>query len=334
MKLYRTTAWMVLALGMLPAVSGMAQPADSGKKKAIVTRIDPNGKPYHVLEEEGGPWLGVGVEEISDVLSAQLKLKPGEGLVVNFVSSNSPAATAGLAKNDLLLRWGDQVLVHPEQLRKLVQNSKSGDEVKLTTLQAGERREVPVKLTNTPPGHDSFGSDPFWSREWINKGRNLANFPFHEEMKNLRESLARAGIDRETLTRDISRNVEEARKAVLEAMRMATNNLNPASESVARMLKELARAQVNLDKQVSVSVRNDAKHVQTLVQTDDSGTYALVADPKPRITIHDSEGKLVFDGPVGTPEEIGKVPEDYRERVEGMVGKLDKDKKSDPEAEE
>jgi hypothetical protein len=322
MKLFRKTVWVALALGMLPAVFSMAEPANPVQKKAIVTRIDPNGKPSHALEEEGGTWLGVGVEEVPDVLSVQLKLKPGEGLIVNFVASNSPAATAGLAKNDLLLRWEDQVLVHPEQLRKLVRNSKSGDEVKLTAIQAGEKREISLSLTNTPPGYAAFGSDSAWAGEWIHKGRNLTNFPFRVDMKNLRESLARAGIDRETLTRDISRNVEEARKAVLEAMRMATNNLNPASESVARILKELARAQVNLDKQVSVSVHNNDQKVQTMVQSDDTGTYTLVADPKPRITIHDSEGKLVFDGRVGTPEEMDKVPENYRKRVESMVEKL------------
>ncbi|HEX4348794.1 MAG TPA: hypothetical protein VH251_00330, partial [Verrucomicrobiae bacterium] len=47
-------------------------------------------------------WLGVGAEETSESLTSQLELKPGEGLVVTFVSSNSPAAIAGLRKNDVL----------------------------------------------------------------------------------------------------------------------------------------------------------------------------------------------------------------------------------------
>ncbi len=325
---------MVLALGMLPAVSGMAQPQDTGKEHVVVTRIEPEGKAQEVKQDEAGAWLGLGTDEVPDVLSAQLKLKAGEGLVVSFVASNSPAATAGLAKNDLLLRWEDQVLVHPEQLRKLVRNSKPGDEFKLTVLQGGDRREVSVTLAKAPPGFAPFGSDSFLPREWRELGRDLANLPLHEEMRHLRENLARAGIDRETLTRDIAKNVEEARKALQQAMRTATNHLNPASDAVARMMKDLARARVNLDKQVSVSVHNTARKVQTLVQTDDTGTYTLIADPKPRITIHDGEGKLVFDGPVTTPEEIGKVPEDYRERVQSMVDKLDEDKKSEQEVEE
>src|SRR5882724_4363828 len=58
-------------------------------------------------------WLGVSTSEASETLSSQLNLRPGVGLVINYVASNSPAAKAGLQKNDVLVRLDDQSLVHP-----------------------------------------------------------------------------------------------------------------------------------------------------------------------------------------------------------------------------
>ena len=41
---------------------------------------------------------------------------------------------SGLRKNDVLVQFEDQALVHPAQLRKLVRVRKSGDVVKLAIL--------------------------------------------------------------------------------------------------------------------------------------------------------------------------------------------------------
>src|ERR1051326_3203056 len=63
-------------------------------------------------------WLGISTAEASEALTAQLDLKPGVGLVVTYVVGESPAAKAGLLKNDVLVSFDDQSLVHPAQLRK------------------------------------------------------------------------------------------------------------------------------------------------------------------------------------------------------------------------
>src|SRR5882762_7571199 len=48
-------------------------------------------------------WLGVYTEEASEALGSQLGLKSGEGLLVTYVAADSPAAKAGLQKNDVLV---------------------------------------------------------------------------------------------------------------------------------------------------------------------------------------------------------------------------------------
>src|SRR5215472_15445746 len=105
------------------ADTGGANPASSTKNLKIQV-VDSGAD----LKKEVA-WLGVATEEASDALSSQLGLEPGDGLVVSFIEPDSPAAKAGLQKNDVLVEMGDQLLVHPHQLRKLVRRQKEGDKV-------------------------------------------------------------------------------------------------------------------------------------------------------------------------------------------------------------
>ena len=97
-------------------------------------------------KRERGPWIGIAMEPVQEVVRAQLALGKGEGIVINHVAPESPAAKAGLAENDILLRFEDQIIVEPSQLRKLIAMKKSGDSVKLTYLRKGERKETNATL--------------------------------------------------------------------------------------------------------------------------------------------------------------------------------------------
>jgi hypothetical protein len=58
-----------------------------------------------------------------------------------------PAAKAGLAEHDILIRLDDQILVSADQLQSLVKMRKPGDVVKLTYLRKGEKNETTATLT-------------------------------------------------------------------------------------------------------------------------------------------------------------------------------------------
>ena len=98
------------------------------------------------MKKEKGPWIGIAMEPVEDVVRAQLSLDPGEGIVVNHVAPESPAAKAGLQPNDILLRFEDQILLEPSQLRKLIAMKKPGDTVKLGYLRKSERKDANVTL--------------------------------------------------------------------------------------------------------------------------------------------------------------------------------------------
>src|SRR5690242_20634972 len=93
-----------------------------------------NGITLVAIEPEGSrktrkqiAWLGVSTEEAPDLLTSQLGLQAGAGLLITYVAADSPAAKAGLQKNDVLVQLEDQLLLYPAQLRKLVRMHKDGE---------------------------------------------------------------------------------------------------------------------------------------------------------------------------------------------------------------
>jgi serine protease Do len=55
--------------------------------------------------------LGVETSQVPTVVSEQLGLSKGLGLVVEYVVPDSPAAVAGVQQNDILKMLNDQILI-------------------------------------------------------------------------------------------------------------------------------------------------------------------------------------------------------------------------------
>jgi hypothetical protein len=112
------------------AVAGAAQPA-----------------PPADVKTESIAYVGVSTSLVTPVLTDQLRLTPGLGLVVEFVEPGSPAATAGVKAHDILTQLDDQRLANPEQLRTLVRLKRSGDAIKLSFVRQGQPQTATVKLS-------------------------------------------------------------------------------------------------------------------------------------------------------------------------------------------
>lgn len=83
-------------------------------------------------------FLGVGVSDAPEVLTEQLKLPQGVGLVVEFTEKDSPAAKAGIQPRDVLHKLNDQILINVAQLATLVRTFKPGETVKVTLIRKGD----------------------------------------------------------------------------------------------------------------------------------------------------------------------------------------------------
>ncbi|MFN5960892.1 MAG: PDZ domain-containing protein [Verrucomicrobiota bacterium] len=99
--------------------------------------------------------LGILVAPLRSDVRAQTPLPDGVGLLVARVVPGSPAATAGIAANDLLFRCNGSDLKSDDDIRKAVTNRKEGDSLELTWLRRGTEMKASVTLASvslpTPP---------------------------------------------------------------------------------------------------------------------------------------------------------------------------------------
>lgn len=301
------------------------------EQRIVIETIEPEARKKGAKEVA---WLGLATAETSEPLTAQLGLSAGEGLVVTYVAADSPAAKAGLEKNDVLVEFGDQLLVHPAQLRKLLQMHKAGDTVKLALYRGGKKVSVSATLAQTSRGLELPDDAGTLAGNLEEVRRQLGDLKLGEnirqQIKALREALAKSGIDKDKIQVDVSHNVEEARKAVREALRRipdAKSALGPAMKD----LEDLAAGGLEVQKNARTVVRNDRKSVKTVVQSGDAGAFVIVADPKKRLTAHDKNGKLTFDGPIETQAQQDKVPRGIWDKVKPMLDQMGpvKDKAED-----
>ncbi len=103
-------------------------------------------EPFKFFLGDGGAWLGVRLRDVNAEKARELKL-PGEyGARVVEVEEGSPAAKAGLAKDDVILDFGDQRVWSVASLQRLLQESPPDRTVTLKVSRSGQVRTPSVKL--------------------------------------------------------------------------------------------------------------------------------------------------------------------------------------------
>jgi len=87
-------------------------------------------------------FLGVNVREIDSARAKELKLKEVHGVEITGVEEESPAEKAGMKKGDVVLDYQGQRVEGTEQFIRLVRETPSGREVKMTVFRNGTPQAV------------------------------------------------------------------------------------------------------------------------------------------------------------------------------------------------
>lgn len=211
-------------------------------------------------------FLGVGVSAAPSVLSEQLKLPQGVGLVVEFVEKDSPAEKAGLQAKDVIHKLDDQLLINPQQLATLVRTFKPNDGVRLTVIRKGDvvtlnatlvEKEMPELSANTTQALEFYNAAPMPA---MPNGPQMA-----AEIRALTEKrLAERGINGRVI------------------------RVKPGATT--KIIK------VDNDLRIELETREGQKNLR----------------------LQDKDGKSIFEGPYNTPEDMEKVPAEYRDRVKAV----------------
>ncbi len=263
-------------------------------------------------------FLGVETSDVPSVVSEQLGLAKGFGLVVDYVVPDGPAAAAGVQTNDILKTFNDQILMEPDQLAKLVRSSADGASVTLTVLRKGAETKLTVKL----------GKREVPQRRFERHGRHGEDFgALGEEMKGMGERLREQLGDMQfgVIGDAVGNAREEVEHVKVEARRMREEARQVASEQ-RRMAAENRRAAhelrvVSKDDGMVKTTRIDLGKAQ-IVYNDAHGEMKIeTVDNKRVLTAKDPQGRLLFSGPISTKEELDKVPAEVRTRFDKLEQK-------------
>lgn len=150
--------------------------------RARVAVPGPGERPFMIRVKLSDYWLGLDCTPLSPTMRAQLKLNEGEGLVVERVVPESPAAKAGIKQHDLLLSAGDKPIKNVEQLMTLLEENK-GKELTVHMLRGGEKTTVAV----TPEKRPKAEGAPRDRLRWLAGDGEKA-------IEVLREQLEKSGV--------------------------------------------------------------------------------------------------------------------------------------------
>src|ERR1051325_6587321 len=297
----KKSIFTVTLMALLP-IAAFAQPTPVPPQPPQPPRPPrPPGMPDHHERRPKVPvtYLGVDTSQVPTVVSEQLGLAKGFGLVVDYVEPKSPAATAGVQQNDILKMLNDQILVGPSQLRKRLQTFPEGTEVTLTVLRKGQEQKLTAKLAKKEVSQRS-GAFPGGNHDWhwdFDATGDL-NEQMKEQMQNLKEQLKEQLGDQRGIIRDAVEQAHEAARRARDDARRATDELRIFFEDNG----EVKASKIDLGK-------------AQIVFSDDKGELKLAnVDGKKLLTVKDPQGKLLNSGPVDTKEDLEKMPADVRER--------------------
>ncbi len=225
-------------------------------------------------KHEKGPWLGIAMEPVQEVVASQLSLAPGEGVVINHVAPESPAAKAGLQPNDILLRFEDQIIVEQSQLKKLIAMKKAGDSVKLTYLRKGAKKDASVTLVEhdlesgehgpmqwlqMPPGGGGFkaggapGSAPNPWGAVKGGGGYILDERMQDQLKQLKEKHPGMIVEKRSW---VSGEQGDLLKGQIEKLLRGLEESKLPKEQIEHLRKELQRAQHEADEAMENAKRN------------------------------------------------------------------------------
>lgn len=112
---------------------------------------------------DGGGFLGVYGEDINNENMARYHLSQVRGVGITRVIADSPAAKAGLRKDDVILRLNDENVTSVRKLNRLVSEIAPDHTVKLTISRNGAEQEITAtmgKRKNQGFARDLFSQEP------------------------------------------------------------------------------------------------------------------------------------------------------------------------------
>jgi len=96
------------------------------------------------------PWLGVWARTVNPLLAATMSLSVDRGALIVEIVAESPADTAGLKEDDIIIRFGSQEVSDIADLVQAIRASEIGEEVEIVFVRGEDIRTTSARLVEYP----------------------------------------------------------------------------------------------------------------------------------------------------------------------------------------
>jgi serine protease Do len=120
-------------------------------------------------------WLGVAIQDVDQELAEAMKLPAATGILLSDVKPGTPAAKAGLARGDVVLKVDGKVVDTSGQFRNVIAASGSKRKVRLDLIRDGKAVTADVELGEVPEPDAAVSSGPSSSQGSALDGITLEN---------------------------------------------------------------------------------------------------------------------------------------------------------------
>ncbi|SDB40142.1 Do family serine endopeptidase [Bauldia litoralis] len=91
-------------------------------------------------------WLGVRIQEVTDDIAEGLSMVEAAGALVAGVTDPGPAAEAGIAPGDVIVKFNGRPVAAMHELPRMVADEPVGKEVEIVVIRKGAEQSLKVKL--------------------------------------------------------------------------------------------------------------------------------------------------------------------------------------------
>lgn len=105
-------------------------------------------------------YLGVGIQGLTSALASNFGSKDSRGALVSDVENNSPAATAGIERGDIIREVNGEKVNDPSDLKLKVADATPGSTVSVKVLRNGVEKAFSVRVGTQPGARVASKSEP------------------------------------------------------------------------------------------------------------------------------------------------------------------------------
>lgn len=136
----KRVSFLSLTLLLISGTVTLAEPpSDTGRQT-------PRANPVQPHRGEADSYLGVQLSEVTSESVRRLNLREERGAILIEVLPDSPAAKAGLQKDDVIIRWNGERVDSAAELSRLKRETPAGRTVRLGVVRNGSEMDFDVAL--------------------------------------------------------------------------------------------------------------------------------------------------------------------------------------------